>query len=201
MPPQLISAVKYMEKVDTPRISFCLRSSPFGPVAVLWSVYGDQPKICRVVLTKPECSASQMVGTSFSDSVPRSCAETDEVADQIEAFLYGSDIQFQLDSIRLEICSEFQQNVLRAEYGIPRGFVSTYQRIAGHLGKPSGARAVGTALANNPFPVIIPCHRAIRTDRTLGGYQGGIKMKRALLEMEGFDFDDAGRIVAENFIY
>jgi len=142
-----------------------------------------------------------MVGTSFSDSVPRSCAETDEVADQIEAFLYGSDIQFQLDSIRLEICSEFQQNVLRAEYGIPRGFVSTYQRIAGHLGKPSGARAVGTALANNPFPVIIPCHRAIRTDRTLGGYQGGIKMKRALLEMEGFDFDDAGRIVAENFIY
>ena len=84
---------------------------------------------------------------------------------------------------------------------IPRGAVSTYQRIARHVGRPNGARAVGNALANNPFPVIVPCHRAIRTDRSLGGYQGGFKMKRTLLEMEGIDFDDTGRVAAKGFFY
>jgi methylated-DNA-[protein]-cysteine S-methyltransferase len=62
--------------------------------------------------------------------------------------------------------------------------VSTYQRIAGHLGSPQAARAVGTTLAHNPFPIIVPCHRAIRTDGTLGGFQGGMEMKRALLERD-----------------
>jgi len=69
------------------------------------------------------------------------------------------------------------------------------------VGRPNGARAVGNALANNPFPVIVPCHRAIRTDRSLGGYQGGFKMKRTLLEMEGIDFDDTGRVAAKGFFY
>jgi methylated-DNA-[protein]-cysteine S-methyltransferase len=79
--------------------------------------------------------------------------------------------------------------------------VSTYQRIARYLGNAKGGRAVGSALANNPFPIIIPCHRAIRSDRTLGGYQGGLEMKRTLLEMEGIDFDDTGRIATEDFFY
>ncbi|MCK4234435.1 MGMT family protein [candidate division WOR-3 bacterium] len=95
----------------------------------------------------------------------------------------------------------FQQKVLRAEHGIPRGSVSTYQRIAMYLGNPKGARAVGNALANNPFPIIIPCHRAIRSDGTLGGYQGGLEMKRVLLEMEGIDFHDTRRIATKDFFY
>jgi len=53
------------------------------------------------------------------------------------------------------------------------------------LGKPNAARAVGAALAANPFPLIIPCHRVIRADGSLGGYQGGLKMKQALLRIEG----------------
>jgi methylated-DNA-[protein]-cysteine S-methyltransferase len=56
-------------------------------------------------------------------------------------------------------------------------------------------------LANNPFPIIIPCHRAVRSNRTLGGYQGGLAMKRALLEMEGIRFDDTGRIATKDFFY
>jgi len=79
--------------------------------------------------------------------------------------------------------------------------MSTYQRIASYLGNANGARAVGTALANNPFPIIIPCHRAIRSDGTLGGYQGGLEMKRALLEMEGVLFNTLGRVVTEEFFY
>ena len=102
---------------------------------------------------------------------------------------------------RMDLCTEFQQKVLRAEHGIPRGAVSTYQRIARHVGRPKGARAVGNALATNPFPIIIPCHRAIRTDLTIERYQGGIQMKQTLLQMEGIDFENTGHVATKNFVY
>ena len=82
-----------------------------------------------------------------------------------------------------------------------RGKVSTYQRIAGHLDNPQAARAVGTALAHNPFPIIVPCHRAIRSDGALGGFQGGAEMKRALLEMEGVLADGSDRVVPGQLFY
>jgi methylated-DNA-[protein]-cysteine S-methyltransferase len=69
------------------------------------------------------------------------------------------------------------------------------------LGKPNGARAVGNALANNPFPLIVPCHRAIRSDRHLGGYQGGLEMKRALLKKESITFDKSDRVECPRFHY
>ncbi len=83
----------------------------------------------------------------------------------------------------------------------PYGQVSTYTFIASHLGVPKGARAVGNALANNPFPLIMPCHRAIRSDLTLGGYQGGLEMKQTLLASEGIHFDDSGRVKYPAFYY
>ena len=157
--------------------------------------------IRRLILSKPGSSAGLLVATQFFDCRSFSCPEIDAIADQLASFLVGADISFPLDTIRLDTCSPFQQKILRAEHGIPRGSVSTYQRIARHLGKVKGARAVGTALASNPFPIIIPCHRATRSDRTLGGYQGGLDMKRTLLEMEGVCVDPSGRVDAKAFYY
>ena len=97
-----------------------------------------------------------------------------------------------LDSIKL-----FQKKVLIAKHSIPRGWISTYRRLSNHIGNPKGARAVGNALKNNPFPIIIPCHRVIKSDGSLGGFQGGMKMKRALLEMEGIEFSAEGRVTAK----
>jgi methylated-DNA-[protein]-cysteine S-methyltransferase len=159
-----------------------LRRTRFGPVAVLWSVHQGQPKIRRVLLSNPGLSAKQTLKSLFPDSNASSCAKVDALADRIAAFLTGENLRFSLEVARLDLCSPFQQQVLRAEHGIPRGRVSTYQRIAGHLGHPRAARAVGTALAHNPFPIIVPCRRAIRSDGTLGGFQGGVEMKRALAE-------------------
>jgi methylated-DNA-[protein]-cysteine S-methyltransferase len=91
--------------------------------------------------------------------------------------------------------------VLLAEYEIPRSWVSTYGRIARSLGIPDGARAVGGALSRNPFPIIIPCHRAIRSNGELGGFQGGLRMKRALLELEGIGFSAEGKVLTERIYY
>lgn len=124
-----------------------------------------------------------------------------ELAARIEAYLAGEPVTFDLDLLLMEQCSEFQQRVLLAEFGIPRGYVSAYARIAAYLQAPRAARAVGAALATNPFPIVIPCHRAVRSDGHLGGYRGGIAMKRALLEMEGVAFESENRVHLDKVWY
>ena len=180
---------------------FIVRPSLFGMFAVLWEYYRGQPKICRVLLSKPGLPAEEAVRKQFPGINLSGCGEIGKVADEIEAFLQGEDVSFSLDKTRLDTRTVFQQEVLRAEHGIPRGYVSTYKRIAGHLGRPTSARAVGMALATNPFPIIIPCHRAIRSDGSLGGYQGGLEMKRKLLEMEGIIVTDTGCVSTNKHFY
>jgi methylated-DNA-[protein]-cysteine S-methyltransferase len=178
-----------------------IKPTPFGPVGVFWRGFDGSPRIVRVLLSTPELSAQDQSAGLYPGSRASSCAEIDSVAAGIKALLEGEDIRFPLSIADLRSCSAFQRSVLRAEHQIPRGRVGTYQLIAAQLGKPNGARAVGNALANNPFPLIVPCHRAIRSDRHLGGYQGGLDMKRALLEKEGIVFDDVGRVTTARFFY
>ena len=85
----------------------------------------------------------------------------------------------------LSRCSPFQQRVLEALNQIPRGEVRTYRQLAEQIGQPRAMRAVGHALATNPIPVLIPCHRVIRTDGGLGGYTPRVENKGALLNWEG----------------
>ena len=130
-----------------------------------------------------------------------SCAEIDDLATSIKAYLEGENVKFSLNLIDLSQCTKFQQSVLRAQHAIPRGRVSTYGLIAAHVGAPGGARAVGNALAGNPFPIIVPCHRAVLSNLSLGGFQSGIEMKRALLEKEGVIFDKVGRVICKQLHY
>lgn len=79
----------------------------------------------------------------------------------------------------------FGRRVYEAVAAIPAGRSRTYGDIARQLGRPGAARAVGRAMATNPFPVIIPCHRVVGSDGSLTGFAGGVEMKAAMLEMEG----------------
>src|SRR5712692_3555175 len=82
--------------------------------------------------------------------------------------------------------TEFEQAVLRKTHEIPRGEVRPYGWVAREIGRPAAVRAVGTALANNPIPYFIPCHRVVRTDGQIGNYGGGgPEAKRAILTLEG----------------
>ncbi|HOW35496.1 MAG TPA: MGMT family protein [Candidatus Omnitrophota bacterium] len=78
----------------------------------------------------------------------------------------------------------FEWKVLAATAKIPLGQTRSYQWIAKAIGKPQAVRAVGQALGRNPFPLIIPCHRVVKSDGSLGGYAGGSKMKMNLLRLE-----------------
>ena len=179
----------------------CLRATPFGPVATLWSVHRGAPKIVRVLLSAPGAPAERARPRLFPGARAGSCREIDAIADRFEAFLNGEDIAFSLDLVRLDLCPPFQQRVLRAEHGVPRGRVTNYSLLATRAGSPRGARVAGTALATNPFPLVIPCPRAVRSDGALGGYQGGLEMKRALLEMEGVRFRDRKHVAGREFHY
>jgi methylated-DNA-[protein]-cysteine S-methyltransferase len=155
----------------------------------------------QILISRPGLPADAILNVQFPDSAPSSCGLVDDLAGRIAAFFDGTDVRFELEHVRLDLCPPFQRRVLLAEYGIPRGSVSTYTRIAAHLSTPGAARAVGNALAANPFPIVIPCHRAIRADGTLGGYQGGLAMKRVLLEQEGLVIDERGRVVSPKLYY
>lgn len=181
-----------MKQTKTRPSAFCLRNTPLGPVAVLWSLYKGEPKIIQILISHPELSAPQAIAKLFPDILASSCGEIDILVDRIEALLNGADIPFSLDALRLDLCTPFQQRVLHADQAIPRGKVSTYRFIAEQIGNPRSARAVGTAQATNPFPIVIPCHRVIRSNGALGGYGGGLEMKRTLLEQEGVAFRDTG---------
>ena len=83
--------------------------------------------------------------------------------------------------------TNFQLKVWGFLMKIPKGSVKTYAQVAKAIGKPLAYRAVGNAVAKNPYPIKIPCHRVIRADRKIGGYsvKGGIKFKKKLLKKEG----------------
>ena len=147
----------------------------FGTIGIIWKP--TTLKVQRIVLKEqPQHTIKQ------PENPP---PEIQTLLDSINHFLQGEDLTINITPLDLDLCTEFQRKVLLAEYNIPRGTVSTYARIAKHIGKPKAARAVGNALATNPFPIAIPCHRAIKSDLTLGGYQGGTQMKKQLLQMEG----------------
>ncbi len=175
--------------------------SAFGTLSIIWQKVEEKPKVYRIFLPDEEIPMEDVLQRAFVDVRHLSCPNIVELGKQIQSFLEGKIVNFELSIIALEKCSEFQRTVLVTEHKIPRGWVSTYGRIARSLGVPAGARVVGRALSQNPFPIIIPCHRAIRSNGELGGFQGGLRMKQALLEFEGVEFSPLGRVISNRIYY
>jgi len=190
-----------MESPVQEAVSYVLVPSAFGTVSLVWQETGSGQKVRRVFLPTEQIAAQSAVQAAFPDAGPQLCAAVAELAERVRRFLAGEAVEFDLSLLALEQCSEFQRSVLLAEHGIPRGWISTYGRIAGHVGVPGGARAVGGALSRNPFPIIIPCHRAIRADGHPGGFQGGLEMKRALLQLEGVEVAPTGKVLTDRCYY
>jgi methylated-DNA-[protein]-cysteine S-methyltransferase len=112
--------------------------------------------------------------------------KTDMALAQVKKYLNGQHTNFGF-LIDISPLSDFQQQVLQATQQIPRGRIATYMEIARQIGKPKAVRAVGQALGRNPIPIVIPCHRVIASNGSLGGYSGGggLETKAKLLQLEG----------------
>lgn len=107
----------------------------------------------------------------------------DEVARQLEEYFTGQRTQFDLP-LDLRLSAGFRRSVLNYLPAVGYGQTASYKSVAAAVHNPKAVRAVGTACATNPLPVVIPCHRVIRSDGQLGPYLGGATIKHQLLDME-----------------
>jgi methylated-DNA-[protein]-cysteine S-methyltransferase len=113
----------------------------------------------------------------------RSESKFSNLKKQLKDYLSGKKVRF-TEKVDLSSGSPFEQKVWKKMLQIPYGKTVSYKKLAQMAGSSKKARAVGNACARNPLPIIVPCHRVIKSDGGLGGYGGGIERKRRLLDLE-----------------
>ena len=104
-------------------------------------------------------------------------------------YFCGKPVKFKY-KMSLDSLTDFQKQVLRILARIPKGRVESYGSIAKKTGRPGAARAVGSACGRNPLPIVIPCHRVIKADGSLGGFGCGIDLKKLLLGLENYPIEN-----------
>lgn len=118
-----------------------------------------------------------------SPRVLRVPSRLDTAARQVEEYFAGHRRRFELP-VDLRLAAGFRRAVLERLPEIAYGSTASYAALAAEVGHPRAVRAVGTACARNPLPIVVPCHRVVRSDGAIGNYLGGPEVKRTLLEME-----------------
>jgi methylated-DNA-[protein]-cysteine S-methyltransferase len=123
------------------------------------------------------------LATSVSPRILESARRTDAVARQLDEYFTGRRRAFDL-ALDLRLVHGFRRTVIAQLPDIAYGSTRTYAAVARAAGNPAAVRAVGSACSHNPIPLVVPCHRVVRSDGTIGQYLGGTETKAALLAME-----------------
>ena len=153
--------------------SFCYKS-PVGWIDII----AEETRILRVSFSE--------VAPLSEPTFPPTLPVLTRTIKLLDLYFAGGPINFVELSVQLAHATDFQQQVWNTIRQIPYGEVRTYQWIADQIERPKSVRAIGNAVGANPASILIPCHRVIRSDGTLGGYGGGIDRKRRLLTLEGY---------------
>lgn len=156
--------------VDSPVGRLLLAATPKGLVRVAY----EREDHDRVL---------ESLGEKLSPRVLRAPKRLDDAARELDEYFDRKRRSFDL-TVDLALSHGFRQLVQQHLPEIGYGQTRSYKEMAEMVGNPKAVRAVGTACATNPLPVVVPCHRVLRTDGTLGGYIGGLEAKTALLELE-----------------
>ncbi|MEV6139164.1 methylated-DNA--[protein]-cysteine S-methyltransferase [Nocardia sp. NPDC051990] len=156
--------------MDTPVGQLLLAATPRGLVRVAYA-REDHDKVLETLAHK------------ISPRILRAPARLDEVMRELDEYFAHRRTSFDL-SLDLSLSHGFRQTVQKHLPEIGYGQTRSYAQVAQLVGNPKAVRAVGTACATNPLPVIVPCHRVLRTDGSLGGYVGGADAKHLLLDLE-----------------
>jgi methylated-DNA-[protein]-cysteine S-methyltransferase len=156
-----------------------LEDTPVGVLGLAASERG----LNHVTFVKDEAEFLERLLAEHGDR-PVLRAALDQARRELERYFTGKRLVFDLP-VDLTALSAFDRRVLAATARIPVGKVATYTDVAARAGNPRASRAAGNALHKNPVAIVVPCHRVLRTDGSLGGYGGGLPVKEWLLRHEG----------------
>jgi len=146
-------------------------------------ILGSPGGLRCVTLPQPSEKASKIsLGNDVNKAV-LSTGRYNNLINRFRAYFSGQKVDFQ-DTLDYSGFTSFQRGVWEAARRIPYGQTRSYGWVAQLIGKPNAARAVGQALGKNPFPIIVPCHRVLARDGSLGGFSGGLETKKSLLALE-----------------
>jgi len=162
-------------------VAYATTDSPFGRLLLAQTKRG----LVRVGLPNQDTDLLLAdLSARVSPRVLEAPAALDEVRRELDLYFAGKLDSFDLP-LDWRLSSGFRQRVLRAIDRIPYGQTRTYTEMARKAGNERAVRAAGSACGSNPIPLVVPCHRVLRTGGALGGYGGGLPMKQSLLELEG----------------
>jgi methylated-DNA-[protein]-cysteine S-methyltransferase len=156
--------------VETPVGELLMAATPRGLVRIAYASEGLDTVL-------------QSLATKISPRILLAPRQLDAAAAQLDDYFAGRRRSFQLP-LDLRLSTGFRRSVLDHLTGIAYGTTESYATVAAATGHARAVRAVGSACATNPLPVVVPCHRVLRSDGSLGGYLGGLTVKRALLDLE-----------------
>jgi len=162
-------------------VAYATADSPFGPLLLAQTRRG----LVRVGL--PGQNSDELLADLAERVSPRvleAPGALDDVRRELDLYFDGKLDSFDLP-LDWQLSGGFRQQVLRAINRIPYGQTRSYTEMARKAGNERAVRAAGTACGSNPIPLVVPCHRVLRTGGALGGYAGGLPMKEALLQLEG----------------
>jgi O-6-methylguanine DNA methyltransferase len=183
---------------DRTHVAISVIPSPFGPIHLATDGTAIVGLAVRTTDAAFEAGVARRIGRGMVDMRGRSDAATerhrrllDRAAETVDAYFAGhrTDLDLPID---LGAIPAWDRRVLATVRRIPPGHVTSYGRLARAIGAPGAARAVGGAVGRNPIGLVVPCHRVIAADGSLGGYGGGwgdraelLEVKRSLLTLEG----------------
>src|SRR3954447_16442839 len=174
-----IGAARALGLVD---VSYAIEPSPVGDLLVAATSRG----LIRIAYNAGETTdiALEELARRVSPRVLEAPAALDDVRRELDEYFEGKRTGFDIP-VDWRLHDGFSRRVLRATARIPYGKLLTYGQVAAKAGSPRGHRAAGNALGSNRIPIVVPCHRVIRTGGQIGGYTGGMERKEYLLELEG----------------
>ena len=154
-----------------------------SPLGKLWIAVGPKGVLAIHYGAEPSALELARIVRSYGPGVLPDARRADPIARQLDQYFNGKRRDFDV-AVDLSPLTDFQRRILGATARVPFGNVSTYAKVAAKAGSEKASRAAGQALGANPIPIVVPCHRILASDGSLGGYAGGLDAKRRLLGLE-----------------
>ena len=170
-------------------VGYRVVDSPLGP---LWLAVGPRGVLNIHYGAEPSPLELRRIVRAYGPGVLPDARRVDDVARELDQYFNGKRREFDV-AIDLSPLTPFQRKVLAVTARVPYGELITYAKVAHNTGNDKAYRAAAGAIGDNPIPIVVPCHRVVASDGTLGGYAGGLEAKRRLLKLErGVDVPPGG---------